>query len=282
MTSWKATASLSSTTWTFDAVDQAAAETEARKRAGAAATVTVEDVTPASALRQDPMTDPDPANLWGSTVGDLADPSRQVLKSSGGPDGGPYRQLTVKDGDSMGFSGERAELGNNNRSAGLASPSNHSGTFWLGQSGKSEVIRYSLRLPSTFPSSGSAFQNVTQLKHTCPCSDASSDQPELTLQVRSNQFRLYGNLGTAQLLWSTPVIKGSWVPIEWQVTWSKSSSIGKVQLKVGSAQSPVFTRQTLAYLKSSGTPMPSHLRVGCYHDASYPGTSIDIGPVTVN
>ena len=65
-------------------------------------------------------------------------------------------------------------------------------------------------------------------------------------------------------------------------------SKGKVQLTVGSVQSPTFTTYTEKYEVSPGSsavkpgdPIPSHLRMGIYHSTSLPGTHVDFTNVQV-
>ncbi len=89
-------------------------------------------------------------------------------------------------------------------------------------------------------------------------------------------------------MWSTPATLGSWTHISWDVTYSPDPSKGKVQLTVGSVQSPTFTTYTEKYEVSPGSsalkpgdPIPSHLRMGIYHSPSLPGTHVDFTNVQV-
>lgn len=65
--------------------------------------------------------------------------------------------------------------------------------------------------------------------------------------------------------------------------------MGKVGITVGNAESPKFTTYTQKYETSPGSTglsagqaIPSHLRMGVYHDPSLPGTHVDFSNVRVS
>jgi hypothetical protein len=245
-----------------------------------------------SVFREDPMTDSNPENLWGNLFSgsrDCASPDRMTLHSTGGPIGGPYREVTVRDGDSV--YGERCEMGNNEWRYGLASPTNRPGTFYLYQQGTRAVTSYWLRLGSDYPLSSSKWQVVTQMKQTQPSANGGGT-PVISLEARSGKWNLVqstsaGPSSNTRVLWSTPAQHGVWTPIEFDVTYSTNPAVGSIRLSVGGVQSPVFRTYTLKYeTKNStylhaGDSIPSHLRVGVYHDAALGSTSVDVGPVQV-
>jgi Polysaccharide lyase len=243
-----------------------------------------------SVFREDPMTDSNPENLWGnlftgSNSKDCADPSRMVLKPTDGPAGGPYREVSVHDGDNA--SGERCELGNNSRLYGLASPTNRSGSFFLYPEGSHYVTSYWLRLGSNYPLQSGSWQVVTQMKQTQPYAGASSSSPILSLEARAGRWRLLTHDPSETQLHSWPAERSVWTMVVWDVVYSKSPAIGSVTMILDGVASTRTTTRTLAYATASGSglaagdPIPSHLRIGPYHYSSLPGTHIDVGPVQV-
>jgi hypothetical protein len=236
-------------------------------------------------LRSDPATDPNPLPLWNSV--DAQSSSRASWYGSGGPTNGPFRRLTVADGDDDW--GERAELGYNSRMNGLGAPW---GTFYLYLAGQRRVTSYDMRLPTDFPINTDSWQCVTQMKQTGPSAN-SGGTPALALEARQGSWVLTqsdspGESGDTRELWSTPATLGSWTHISWDVTYSPNPSQGKVQLTVDGVQSPTFTTYTEKYEISPGSeglrpgdPIPSHLRMGLYHDSSLPGSHVDFTNVQV-
>jgi Polysaccharide lyase len=238
-----------------------------------------------SVLRSDPATDPNPLPLWNSI--DAQNSSRASWYGSGGPNNRPFRRLTVVGGDDDW--GERAELGYNSRMNGLGAPW---GTFYLYFAGQRRVTSYDMRLPTDFPINTNSWQVVTQMKQTGPSAN-SGGTPVLALEARQGRWVLTqsdspGASSDTHELWSTPATLGSWTHISWNVTYSPNPSQGKVQLTVGGVQSPTFTSYTQKYEVSPGSqglrpgdPIPSHLRMGLYHDSSVPGSHVDFTNVQV-
>ena len=241
---------------------------------------------PLTLLRHDPATDPDPIALW--TAIHAEDPSRQRQFDTGGPNSGAFRRMTVQDGDDN--EGERAELGYNSRLNGLGPPH---GTFFLYNRGERRVTSFWMRLPAGFPIKTPKWQVVMQMKQTGPASN-SGGTPVLALEAREGRWVLTqsnsaGSSGNTHELWSTPATLNSWTPITLDVTYSPDPQQGKVQLIVGEVSSPTFTTYTQKYETPPGSkgldpgqPIPSHLRMGIYHDPSLPGTSVDFADVRVS
>ena len=238
-----------------------------------------------SLLRSDPATSSNPLPLWNEIC--AQSDSRASWSASGGPSNGPFRRLSVLDGDD--YWGERAELGYNSWQNGLGAPW---GTFFVYFSGQRRVTSYDMRLPTDFPINTNSWQVVTQMKQTGPSAN-SGGTPVLALEAREGRWVLTqsaspGASSDGHELWSTPATLGAWTHISWDVTYSTDPSKGKVQLTVGSVQSPTFTTYTEKYEVSPGSsalkpgdPIPSHLRMGIYHSPSLPGTHVDFTNVQV-
>jgi hypothetical protein len=242
----------------------------------------------------------DPKSLWGRI--DCASDSRATEVTSGGdahlmargaPQGdSAYRRLTVLDGDDI--SGERCELGRNERRYGS---DGGKGTFQLYREGERRITFASFRLPENFQTDTRLFQNVLQMKQTQPA-DNGSCPPVLSLQVRTGEWWLQhanspGACGesVSETLWKAPASTGVWVRVALDVTYSQHSDEGRVKLYLdrngdGDAldageQSPAITTHTLKYETpdphgqandtdglAPGDSIPSHLRIGLYHDPS--------------
>jgi len=224
--------------------------------------------------------------LWNAI--DAASPSRHQQFSSGGPNGGAFRRMTVQDGDNSW--GERAELGYNSRLNGLGAPW---GTFFLYNEGQRRITDFSMRLPSTFPINTTKWQVVMQMKQTGPASN-SGGTPVLALEAREGKWVLTqsdspGPSSNTHVLWSTPATLDTWTDVRLDVTYSPDPTQGRVQITVGGVASPTFTTFTQKYETSpagqglsAGGAIPSHLRMGIYHDPSLPGTSVDFADVRVS
>jgi hypothetical protein len=236
-------------------------------------------------LRQDDASNSDPMPLWNAI--DAQDASRHQQFSTGGPTGGPFRRMTVLDGDN--YWGERAELGYNSRLSGLGAPW---GTFFLYNQGDRRVTQFQMRLPTNFPINTTSWQVVTQMKQTGPSAN-SGGTPVLALEARNGRWVVTqsdsaGASSNTHELWSTPATLGVWTPISLDVTYSPNPTVGKLQITVGGVQSPTFTTYTEKYEISPGSQgllpgdaIPSHLRMGLYHDPALPGSHVDFTDVKV-
>lgn len=178
-----------------------------------------------------------------------------------------YRRLAIRDGDD--YFGRRCELGRNEHRNGEGG---RDGTFALFNEGERRITFVSLRLPRSFPLRSRRWQTVVQMKQAQPYADAGDTGPVLELQIRKGALHLYSSW---RHLWSTPVRRGRWIRIALDVTYSSDPDRGSVTAYVGRAgvrRSPTFRVATLKRERAGsgllpvGTSVPSHLRVGLYHD----------------
>jgi hypothetical protein len=243
----------------------------------------------AAAVRSDQPIDPVAEHAWGK-LGSMADPSRAQYFRSGGPNDTPYRRCTVLDGDDS--DGERCEYGYNSRFEGLASPTNPSGTFFLYQANTRWITSWWMRLPADFPIDSRRWQVVMQMKQT-GASANSGGTPVLALEARHNDWVLTqsasaGDSSSTHELYRAPAQVGVWTYLALDVTYSPDPSVGRVRLLANGNLSPTFHTYTQKYEIPPGSdglepgdPIPSHLRMGIYHDSSLPGTHVDFTSVTV-
>jgi hypothetical protein len=255
-------------------------------------------------LGSDSSANPNPIPFWGSLdcgVSALrSEPGRQQqLVGEGDPHISPtgvagdpfYRQLTVLDGDD--FYGERCELGRNDHNTGPT-------VFY--HEGQHRVTYFSERLPANFPIDADAWQTVMQMKQAQPSHDDGSGVA-LELQVMNNQWVVANDWNTIQTF---PAKANTWTRFAWDVYYSQDPSKGWLQVSADlngdgdfndpGERGPVIHTATLQTEISgpfngedgipAGDPIPSHLRMGIYHDPSIPcpapaGCSIDIDNVQV-
>ena len=274
------------------------------------ATMTVQGCT---VMKSDTGSSGDPASLWG--IIDCASDSRASVVASGGdphptatgaPQGDDdHRRLMVLDGDDV--SGERCELGRNEQRYG---DDGGDGTFQLYREGQRRITFVSFRLPEDFHTEHTSFQNVLQMKQTQPSNNAGGI-PVLSLQATNGEWRLnHANSpggGTSETLWEAPASTGVWVRVALDVTYSQDGGEGRVKLYLdrngdgdtldAEEQSPAITTHTLKYETADadgeetdgvapGDSIPSHLRVGIYHDPSLAcpppsGCSVEVDNVQV-
>jgi hypothetical protein len=237
-------------------------------------------------LQEDLATDPDPMSLWGDI--DAISPSRHQWFSSGGPDGGPFRRMTALDGDLYHGNSERAELGNSN----YLLDHGRLDTFYLYRAGMRRVTSFWMRLPSSFPINTDDWQVVMQMKETDPATNTDGT-PIIALQATEGQWILKqsassGPSNDTRVLWRTPARVGIWTHIVVDATYSTDPAAGRIAMTIGGASSPQLRTYTLKSEVSppgpdlrAGEPIPSHLRLGIYHDPPMPGTSVDIAQVQI-
>lgn len=237
-------------------------------------------------LREDLATDPDPTALWGELL--AVSPSRYQWFAKGGPDGGPFRRMTARDGDLFHGDSERAEVGDSD----YTPTRGHLDTFFLYEGGTRRVTSFWMRLPPNFPIDTDDWQVVMQMKETDPATNTDGT-PVIALQATQGQWELKQSLSPGpsddtRVLWKTPAKVGIWTHIVVDATYSSDPSKGLFQITIGEARSPVFHTYTLKYEISPpgpglhpGEPIPSHLRLGIYHDTALPGTSVDFARVQI-
>jgi hypothetical protein len=238
-------------------------------------------------LRQDLATNPDPTPLWGGIL--AVSSNRQQWFASGGPDGGPFRRLTVLDGDLFHGDSERAELGNSDY---IRDSHGRLQTFYLYREGTRRVTSYWMRLPPNFPINTEDWQVVMQMKETDPATNVEGT-PVIALQATQGQWELKqssssGPSHDTRVLWRAPARVGIWTHVVVDATYSSDPSKGLFQITIGGARSPVLHTYNLKKEISPpgpglhvGESIPSHLRLGIYHDPALPGTSVDIARVQV-
>jgi hypothetical protein len=237
-------------------------------------------------LQQDLATEPDPRALWGDI--DAVSPSRAQWFAAGGPDGGPFRRLTALDGDLYHGNSERAELGNSN----YLLDDGKLDTFYLYRAGMRRVTSYWMRLPSNFPINTDDWQVVMQMKQSDPATNADGT-PIIALQATQGQWVLKQSTSTGlsedtRVLWRTPATVGVWTHVVVDATYSTDPAAGRIAMTIGGAASPTLRTYTMKSEVSPpgpglhpGDPIPSHLRLGIYHDPPVPGTSVDIAQVQI-
>jgi len=254
-------------------------------------------------LREDTAAVANPeAGLWGN-IECAADSRHQHVLTGGDPNvrssgtsqgNTAYRNLTVLDGDD--FSGERCQLGRNERGYGENSGTQTSGTFALYNQGERKITFLSMRQGAGFDANVNAWQLGYNSKQTQPYAASSPDGNAVEMQMYGGQLRLTVFWQQLADVWVTPApANGVWVRYALDVVYSTDPAVGKTRVYVdkngdGDAldageQSPTISGQTLA-TDESGQPIPSHLRLGLYHNPVIPcpapsGCQVDIDNVQV-
>jgi len=232
-----------------------------------------------------------PEPLWGSI--DCAS-HRRLRRGRGAGDlhrtatGGrqgnrSYRRIKVLDGDNV--SGERCELGNNEHRFG---EDGGRGTFSLFSSGERRLTFASFRLPRQFPLQTHDFQTVLQMKQTQPA-DNGGGTPVVELQAFRGRWRLSqsdssGPSTGAREIWSIRARKRRWTRFAFEITYSNDPLVGSIRVYVDknadgdardvgerSPRARTYTLKTEIPGTSpdgivAGEAIPSHLRIGLYHD----------------
>ena len=249
-------------------------------------------------VAQDTAEDSDPRPFWGNI--ECESSSRYEYLTSGGdphpaaggaPQGNAaYRQLTVLDGDDAW--GERCELGRNDHRTGPTA-------FY--REGDHLITFVSYRPGADFPLSAHDWQVILQMKQAQP-SESGGGQPVLSMQADHDQFQLRHSVSPttdspAETLWTTPAQEDAWTRFAFDVHYSQSSAQGSIRVYVDlngdgdslddGERSPTFETHTLKRERSDseyldeGDSIPSHLRVGVYHDSSIscPSTGVCSGGV---
>jgi Polysaccharide lyase len=188
-----------------------------------------------------------------------------------------YRRLRVIDGDD--YFGERCELGHNeHRKCCDPNPA-------LYREGQHRITFVSFWLPQDFRTEQRHWQVLLQMKQTQP-SAAGGGVPALSIGLDGGEWSLVH--AERERLWDTPAKAGRWVRVAINAVYSQDRDRGFVRLSIdlnedGDArdpheQSPGFRVPTLKRESTGGSSdgiapgasIPSHLRVGMYHDTDYP------------
>jgi hypothetical protein len=237
-------------------------------------------------LKEDLATDPDPVPLWGEILAVSA--SRHQWFAAGGPDGGPFRRMTALDGDLYHGNSERAELGDSD----YLLDDGRLQTFYLYRAGMRRVTSFWMRLPTGFPLNTDDWQVVMQMKETDPATNTDGT-PVISLQATDGQWLLKqstssGPANDTRILWRTPARVAVWTHIVVDATYSSDPSAGRFAITIGGASSPALHTYDLKTEVSPpgpglhpGDQIPSHLRLGIYHDPPMPGASVDIAQVQI-
>jgi len=242
---------------------------------------------PGAALFEDLGTDPDAAAVWGRV--DCEQRRRHRLVTAGGDtatraaeaagDNSSFRRLRLSDGDDV--FGERCELGLNDH---RESPT---GVY---REGERVLTFMSLRLPPHFPLAERSWQVVMQMKQSQP-SDAGGGPPMLAMHARAGRWRVVNNSATEladgrSQIWSAPARRGAWVRFAFEIVYSVDPERGSVRIyadldRDGDVSEPsersrriaaqTLKRETVGSGADGlyrGDSIPSHLRVGLYHDTA--------------
>jgi hypothetical protein len=255
-------------------------------------------------LASDTASSQDPLPTWGSTECETASRHKLVATNgdpaataTGEPQGNTaYRRLTVFDGDD--FWGERCELGKNDWRDGPTA---------LYHEGERRATAFSAHLPPNFPLSANAWQVVMQMKQAQP-SNNGGGTPVIELDAYGGRWHLLQSLSSgpssdSRELWSAPAHSGgTWTRFVLDVTYSQDPSVGSITLHSDlnrdgddsdpGEQSPEIHTYTLKQETSGpvnsgiapGDSIPSHLRMGIYHNPSIAcpsGCSVDVDNVQV-
>jgi hypothetical protein len=252
----------------------------------------------------DTGTAPDPTSIWGKIDCQNQSRAQQIntggdthLTATGAPQGdSAYRRLSVLDGDDV--YGERCELGKDFRGSPTV----------LYRQGAHRLTELSARLPSTFPLNVFTWQVVAQMKQTWPAEN-SSGTPVLELDAYNGRWVLRqsdsrGAASDSRELWSVPAQANFWTRFAFDVRYSDRKKGGFIRVGADlngdgdfadtGERSPGFHTYTLKMETAGslrdgikvGHAIPSHLRVGIYHDTAIPcrgplGCQVDIDNVQV-
>jgi uncharacterized protein YodC (DUF2158 family) len=245
----------------------------------------------------------DPVPFWGE-IACQSESRHSVVSSDGDPAatgfGMPqpdeaFRRLTVFDGDE--YWGERCELGLNSSRGPVA--------FY--REGKRRITYATIRLPGNYPLSSNTWQNVLQMKQAGPA-DNDSGVPVLRLSAYNGKWWFWhsppGETFKEDVIWTGPARMGVWTRFAFDVRYSASRRKGYITVfadltgdsdfadsgeRSGTIRTNTLKREvagTASDGRRKGASLPSHLRVGVYHDSELPctppdGCSVDVDNVQV-
>jgi hypothetical protein len=241
----------------------------------------------------DPGDSEDVSAVWGEYA--CADADRLGVVREGGVDGGAYRRFTVVDGDDV--DGERCEAGRNDHTDGPTA---------VFREGERLTTSFAVRLPEDFPLDSERFQVVMQMKQSQPAANGDGT-PVLALEARDGRWLLMqstssGPSSDTRELWSARARPGVWARFEFDVTYSAEPGEGRIrvrgdlngdgELEADSGELSAFTlkEETEGGEEGDGIEpgeaIPSHLRIGLYHDPKVPcppprGCSVEFDDVRI-
>ena len=241
----------------------------------------------------DPTESEDVNAIWGEFA--CAERNRLAVEPEGGVDGGAFRRLTVIDGDDA--DGERCELGRNDHTDGPTA---------VYRDGDRRTTTFAVRLPEDFPLDTDRFQVVMQMKQTQPAANGDGT-PILSLEARDGRWILFqstsaGPSADTRELWSAPAKTGVWTRFEMDGTYSADPEEGSIRIQAdldedgeletdsGEIQGYTLKRETEGGEEGDGIEpgeaIPSHLRLGLYHDPKVlcpppEGCSVEIDDVEI-
>ena len=244
-----------------------------------------------------PFTDSGDSEDVTATWGEFAceDESRLAVEPEGGVDGGAYRRFTVIDGDDA--DGERCEAGRNDHTDGPTA---------VYKEGDRRTTSFAVRLPEGFPLDTDRFQVVMQMKQSQPSANGDGT-PVLSLEAREGHWVLFqsassGPSSDTREFWSAPAETGVWTRFEIEGTYSADPEQGSVRVRAdldGDGELETDSGEIAGYtLKREteggeegdgiepGEAIPSHLRIGLYHDPKVPcpapkGCSVEFDDVEI-
>jgi hypothetical protein len=257
--------------------------------------------SPRGLLLNDTASSANPNPIWGSI--DCENSSRHQQITSGGDDlptasgadqgNSAFRRLTVYDGDD--YWGERCELGKNDNRGPVA----------LYHEGQRRLTYASFRLPSNFDIDTDMWQGVLQMKQAQPA-DNGGGTPVISLGAYDGKWLLFhsgaGYTDVDNIIWEAPASNNQWTRMMIDSIYSQDPSKGVLKMSIdlngdgdfddAGEQSPTFHTNTLKREiagddsdgMTQGESIPSHLRVGMYHNPGIPclaGCSVDVDNVQV-
>lgn len=234
----------------------------------------------------------DAVSIYGSI--DCASDER--VTTAGGAGARGFRRVRVLEGDD--FAGERCELGRNDHRDGPTA---------LYREGKRRLTGASIRLPHDFPLDTDHWQVVLQMKQSQPSANGGGT-PVIELDAYADRWRLRqgdsaGPSDDARELWSAPAALGVWTRFAFDVTYSSDPRRGRIRVSAdlngdgdfgdpGERSRAIRTytlkRETAGPGQdgiAAGASIPSHLRIGLYHDPVIEcparGCTVDVDDVTI-
>ena len=179
------------------------------------------------------------------------------------------------DGDD--FYGERCELGKNDHNV---SPT----AFY--REGQRRITYFSERLPDHFPLNANTWQTVMQMKQAQPA-DGGSGVPILFMGAYSGEWQVQSSQANDNLV-TFPARTGVWTRFAFDVFYSQDPAKGWLQVSAdlnndgdfndpgersGVIHGATLKTEIAGPLGTSdglapGDPIPSHLRMGIYHNPS--------------